>query len=459
MSRSGSGSGELDLERTARAAVEAALAAGADHADAWCEEAISLTIRAYEGAVENLTEATSRGVGVRAFSDGRTGYAYGSDLSESGLTAIAAAAADHASVTEPDEHNGLPGDCGSGKVTGLTSPEFDKWTTERKVELALAVERAARERDRLITTVEDTIYSEGHANVALANSNSFVASYEQTHCYAYAYALAGEGSDLMTGLGIGTGRGPESLDPEAIGQEAADRALALHGAHQPKSRRCPVVLDPSVAASFVSIIGGTLSARAVQRGRSLFADKEGEQIANDTIRLVDDGLEPEGLATAPFDGEGVPQQSTVLIEAGRLQTFLFDRYTADVAGRRSTGNGNRGSYRTPPSVGATNLVLAPGDAATDELVRRAGEGLYVMDVSGLHSGVNPASGTFSVGATGRLIENGELGAPVREVTIASDLVSMLMAVEALGAEARWLPFGGSVKAPALLIAEMAVGGA
>jgi PmbA protein len=451
--------GEIDLERTARIAVESALAAGADHADAWVEQAVSLTVRVYEGNVENLTEATGRGVGVRVFSDGRSGYAYGSDLSEPGLAAVGAAATDHASVTEPDEHTGLPDDCGTAQVPGLTSPEFERWTTERKVELALTVERAARERDSLISNVEDTVYADGHGKIALANSKGFAASYEQTQCYAYAYAFAGEGSDLMTGLGVDTGRGPDSLDPESIGQEAADRALALHGARQPKSRRCPVVLDPYVAASFVSIIGGTLSARAVQRGRSLFADKEGEQIADRAVRLVDDGLEPEGLATAPFDGEGVPQQSTVLIDSGRLQTFLFDRYTADVAGRRSTGNGSRGSYRTPPSVGATNLVLAPGEAAPEELTRQAGEGLYVMDVSGLHSGVNPASGTFSVGATGRLIENGELGEAVREVTIASDLVSMLMAVRALGADARWLPFGGSVKAPALLIAEMAVGGA
>jgi PmbA protein len=451
--------GETDVERTAQLAVEAALAAGAREADAWCEQSVSLTVRVYEGSVENLTEATSRGVGVRAFSGGRNGYAYGSDLSGAGLAAIAAAATEHASVTEPDEHAGLPEDCGSGGVAALTSPEFGQWTTERKVELALAVERAARERDSLITNVEDTIYADGEARVALANSNGFVSSYEQTQCYAYAYAFAGQGSDLMTGLGVGTGRGPESLEPDAIGQEAADRALALYGARQPKSRRCAVVLDPYVAASFVSIIGGTLSARAVQRGRSLFAGKEGEQIADEAVRLVDDGLEPEGLATAPFDGEGVPQQSTVLIEGGRLQTFLFDHYTADVAGRRSTGNGNRGSYRTPPSVGATNLVLAPGATATEELVRQAGDGLYVMDVSGLHSGVNPASGTFSVGASGRLIEAGELGTPVREVTIASDLVSMLTAVRAVGAHARWLPFGGSVKAPPLLIGEMAVGGA
>jgi PmbA protein len=451
--------GAHDLERAAQVAVEAATGAGADQADAWCEEAVSLTVQAYEGAVESLTEATSRGVGVRVFTGGRSGYAYGSDLSEGALAAVARAATEAASVTEPDEHAGLPERCAAAEVAPLTSPEFGDWSTERKVELALAVERGARERDPLITNVEDAVYSDSGARVALANSDGFSSTYDQTQCYAYAYAFAGSGSDLMTGLGVATGRGPGDLDPEAIGAEAANRALALHGARRTKSRRCPVVLDPYVSASFASIVGGTLSAQAVQRGRSLFADKEGEQVADPLVRLVDDGLAPEGLATAPFDGEGVPHQETVLVDGGRLRTFLFDHYTAHRAGRSSTGNGGRGSYRAPPAVSATNLLLGPGESSTEELIAAAGDGFYVMDVTGLHAGVNPASGTFSVGASGRLIENGELGQPVREATIASDLVSMLLAVRAVGSEARWVPFGGSVKAPPVLIGEMTVGGA
>jgi PmbA protein len=249
------------------------------------------------------------------------------------------------------------------------------------------------------------------------------------------------------------------LDAGEVGGEAADRALSLHGARQPSSRRCPVVLDPYVAASFLSIIGRTLSAQAVQRGRSPFADKEGEVVGDPAVKLADDGLAADGLATAPFDGEGVAQQRTPLIEDGRLRTFLFDQYTARRAGRSSTGNGVRGSYRTLPSVSPTNLLIEPGAQSFDQLVTEAGDGFYVMDVTGLHSGVNPASGTFSVGASGRLIERGELASPVREVTIASDLVSMLGAMRAIGAESRWVPFGGSVKAPPILIGEMTVGGA
>ncbi|MGH2803111.1 MAG: TldD/PmbA family protein, partial [Thermoleophilaceae bacterium] len=324
-------------------------------------------------------------------------------------------------------------------------------------ELTLAVERAARERPG-VTQVENAVYSDAEGSVALANSRGFAGGYDATQAWAYASAFAGEGADLMTGLGVGLGRDPDALDPEAIGGEAADRALALVGARQPESRRCPVVLDAFVAASFIGFIGSMLSADAVQRGRSLFAGRERDEIADAALALADDATDPDGPSSAPFDGEGSPSRRTPLIEGGRLLSFLFDVRTARRAGRATTANASRGSYRAPPSVGTTNLVVEPGDRDLDALFREAGEGLYVTDVAGLHSGVNPVSGTFSVGASGRLIEGGEAAGPVRELTIASDLVSMLKAVRGVGSGARWVPFGGSVKAPPILIGEMSISG-
>jgi PmbA protein len=213
-----------------------------------------------------------------------------------------------------------------------------------------------------------------------------------------------------------------------------------------------------VAASFIGFIGSMLSAEAVQRGRSLFADREGDEIANPLLRLADDGTAPDGLATSPFDGEGSPRRRVPLIEDGKLLTFLFDARTARKGGRETTASSVRSSYRTPPSVGTGNLVVEAGDRSMEELLAQAGDGLYVTDVVGLHSGVNPVSGTFSVGATGRLIEGGELGRPVREITIASDLVTMLRSVQGVGSDSRWVPFGGSVRAVPLLLGEMAVSG-
>ena len=447
----------VNLEEVARRAVEAAVGAGATDAEAWAEESTSRRVRVYGGEVESLSDAGGRGVGVRAFVDGRCGYAYGTDLSEAGVLELAGAARAAAEIADPDEHGGLPEECGATPVDGLASPALRDWSTERKVELALAVERAARDRPG-VTQVENAVYSDAEGSVALANSRGFAGGYEATQAWAYASAFAGEGAELMTGLGVGLGRDPGALDPEAIGAEAAERALALVGARQPESRRCPVVLDAFVAASFIGFIGSMLSADAVQRGRSLFADREGDEIADAALALADDATDPGGPSSAPFDGEGSPSRRTPLIDGGRLLSFLFDARTARRAGRATTANASRGSYRTPPAVGTTNLVLEPGERGLEELFREAGQGLYVTDVAGLHSGVNPVSGTFSVGASGRLIEAGEAAGPVRELTIASDLVSMLKAVRGVGSQVRWVPFGGSVKAPPILIGEMSISG-
>jgi PmbA protein len=448
----------MNLQEIAERAVAAATSAGASDAEAWAERSTERQIRVYDGRVESLTDATSAGVGIRAFDGGRVGYAYGTDTSDDGLRTIAAAAQGAAAVADPDEYAGLPDDCGATPVEGIASPELARWDTERKIELALEIERAARSHEG-VSQVEDTVYADGEGAVALANSRGFASAYEATSAWAYCSAFGGEGADLMTGLGVGIGRDPTAIDPRAVGDEAARRALALTGARQPASRRCPVVFDAFVAASFIGFIGGMLSADAVQRGRSLFAGREGDEVATTLLRLTDDGTVADGFATAPFDGEGVARRPTPLIEDGRLATFLFDTRTGRRGGRATTANAERGSYRTPPSVGTSNLVIDPGEPSFDELVASAGDGLYVTDVVGLHSGVNPISGTFSVGATGRLIENGELGTPVREITIASDLVTMLKGIQAVGADARWVPFGGSVRAVPLLLGEMAVSGA
>ena len=447
----------MRLEEAAAAALAAAETVGATDAEAWAEERQGLEVRVYKQAVESLTDAGGRGLGLRVFVDGRAGYAYGTDLSEAGVRALAESAHAGAAAADADESDGLPDSFGATQVEGLYSDAIADWTTERKIELATAIDAAARGHEG-VTQVEQTVYADSRGQVALANSRGFTSAYEASSAWAYSSAFAGTGVDLMTGFGVGLARDPGGLDADAIGREAAERALALVGARQPESRRCPVVLDAFVAASFAGFIGGMLSADAVQRGRSLFAGKLGEEVAASQLRLADDATDPGGLASSPFDGEGSPTCRNALIEDGRLKTYLYDARTARKDGRETTASATRSSYRSPPSVGTSNLVIEPGDAALDELVRDAGEGLLVTDVAGLHSGVNPVSGTFSVGASGRLIEGGELGRPVREITIASDLVSMLKAVRRVGSEARWVPFGGSVKAAPLLLEQMSVGG-
>jgi len=449
------GLGELAAE-----ALERALAAGAGEAEAYLSEAENREVRVHGGEVESLAAATQRGLGLRAWIGGRVGYGFGTDLSAAGLAAIAARAVEAARVADEDEFAGPPAVGGEPPaLAGLSDPSHSTWSPAQVADLALAVERAALDADERIVGVEQAVYADSGERVAIASSAVRGGEYETTSCYAYLTALAGGEGGRETGLGFDLARGPAGLDPVGIGREGAVRATEMIGSRKPPSRSCPVVLAPTVAASFAGLLGRALGADAVQRGRSPLAERLGDEIAAPAFVLHDDGLDPAGFATAPVDAEGTPRRRTALIEGGRLCSYLHDSYTARRGGAASTGNAGRSGYRAPPSVSASNLIVSPGEASAAELLRAADEGVYVNDVAGLHSGVNPVTGVFSVGASGRAIRGGEKAEPLREFTIAGELVAMLGAVRAVGGEARWVPFGGSVSAPPLLIGELSVSGA
>ncbi|HEX7126747.1 MAG TPA: TldD/PmbA family protein, partial [Thermodesulfobacteriota bacterium] len=331
-----------DGPAVAARAVEEALAAGGADAEAYWSEEESREVRVHGGEVESFTAATGRGVGVRAWIDGRVGYGFGTDLSDSGIAEIARRAVGAARVADEDEHAGPPRPAGAAAaMEGLSDPSVGSWGAAEAVELALAVERAALDSDRRVVEVEQAVYVDSSDRVAIAASTGLAGDFEATSCYAYLQALAEGGDGRETGLGFGLARGPADLDPGAIGREGAERATAMIGAGKPDSRSCPVVLDQTVAASFTSLLGRALGADAVQRGRSPLADRLGDEVADEAFALSDDGLDVGGFAAAPIDAEGVPQRRTPLIEGGRLLAYLYDTYTARRGGAVSTGNAGR----------------------------------------------------------------------------------------------------------------------
>jgi PmbA protein len=448
-----------ELEDLAKRAAEAATAGGASDAEAWAEGGRSREVRVHAGEVESLTEASGRGVGVRAWIGTRTGYAYGTDLSDAGLAELAEAAVGAARVADEDENSAAPEPSGSPpEIPGLRDEGVASTETAEVIELAKRVERVALDRDERVTGVEEVVYVDEDSTAAIATSRGVSGAFAASVAYSFLQAMATEDSEVQTGLGFGVARSPSGLDADEIGAEAGDEASSMLGATKPESRTCPVVLSDRVAASFAGFVGGAVSADEVQRGRSPFADRLGDELVSPALRIADDGTDPGGLASAPFDGEGTPRGRTPLLGEGKLLAYLHDSYTARRGGATSTGNASRASYRSPPSVSPSNLMIEPGELSFEELLRRAGDGVYVTEVAGLHSGVNPVTGRYSVGATGKAIRGGELAEPLREFTIAGDLLGTLAAVQAVGSLARWVPFGGSVHSAPLLVGELAIGG-
>jgi PmbA protein len=220
----------------------------------------------------------------------------------------------------------------------------------------------------------------------------------------------------------------------------------------------PVIFDPYTSGQFLGVLAGALTGEAVQKGRSLFAERLGENVAAANLTLVDDGRIPGAPGSAPWDGEGVVTRHTEVIGAGTLKSFLYDTTSARRAGAASTGNASRAGFKSAPGVSPTNLALETTGESPEELCAAAGRALYVLDFHGVHSGANAVTGDFSVGATGRLLDGGVLGRPVREVTIAAPMLDILAGIRAVATDRRWLPFGGSYGGATTLVAEMTVAG-
>ncbi|CAA9219184.1 MAG: TldE protein, part of TldE/TldD proteolytic complex [uncultured Acidimicrobiales bacterium] len=266
--------------------------------------------------------------------------------------------------------------------------------------------------------------------------------------------MAEADGETRTGSGFDLGRSPTTLDIDFAAEEAAAHATRLLGATQPASSRMTVVFEPSVTASILGIIGRTLSGEAVLKGRSLFADRLGEEVAAPGVTLVDDATDPSSFGAWPDDDEGLASRRNVLVEQGVLARFLHSSYSGRRSGAGSTGSAVRG-YSSTPTVAPRALSLVPGTRSQEELIASVGEGVLVQSVTGLGSGVNAVSGDFSVGAEGLMIRNGALAEPVRGMTLASTLQRMCRDIVNVGADQRW--FGGGA-GMSLAVRDISIGG-
>jgi PmbA protein len=420
-------------------------------------------VRAYDGAVESLTSADSAGVGIRIVLDGpdgqgsRLGFAWAGSLDPDVVQAALSDARDNARYATPDP------DVVLAEPDGFAAVEQDLWddgviTTplEDKIALALELERATRGADPRVRQVSSADYSDGRVEVALASTTGIRSTARRTTAFLSVDAIAGEGADSQTGTGFSVGRSPTGLNPDEAKDDAVLRATRLLGAQKAKSGRCTVVFDPRVVSTLLSVVASALSGEAVVKGRSFFAGRIGETVANAAVTLTDDPTDSRAFSASAYDGEGLACRRNVLISDGVLRMFVYDTVSARRAQTRSTGSAVRGGFSGTPSAGCRALVLSPGQMGADDILAMVGDGLYVQSVTGMHSGVNPVSGDFSVGAEGLMIRGGSLAEPVREVTVASSLQRMLQSVVGIGGDLRWLP--GVAAGQTLAIADMQLSG-
>ncbi|OGO18268.1 MAG: hypothetical protein A2Z14_19740 [Chloroflexi bacterium RBG_16_48_8] len=247
------------------------------------------------------------------------------------------------------------------------------------------------------------------------------------------------------------------LDAEEIGVEAGRNAIRMLGGKSVPSQEASVVFSPMVASQWITFLSLALKADEMQRGRSFLLGKMGEDVASDIVSLLDNGRLKRGLASAPFDAEGVPSRATKIIEEGVLQGVLHNSYTARKEGVASSGNASRSSHRQPPDLMPTNFYLQPGEMTPEAILSSVERGLYVLNTM-TTGGINPVSGDYSVAARGIWIEDGELTGPVNEVTLAAPMDQMLRQVSAVGNDLRFISMYGVFGSPTIRIDGMTIAG-
>jgi PmbA protein len=429
--------------------------------EAYAARGVETEIRVYEGNVESLTSASSAGIGVRIVTEGAEGYqvgfAWAGSLEASAIDRALFEARANAEFSTPDPSVGLAEPDGVTPATiSLRADSIEATSTDAKIALAQDLELRTRTGDPRIRQVDSADYADHVVETAIASTTGVRGLSERSSAYLSVSAIAGGADDTQTGSGYCVGRGPDDLSIEEAAQQAIERSVRMLGAVKAPSARLTAVFDPRVTSTLLSVIGQALSGEAVVKGRSFFEGRLGELVAHPTVTLVDDPTVPEAFTAATFDGEGLACRRNVLIEGGSLRGFVYDTAAARRAGVKATGSAMRGGYAGRPVAGCRALLLAPGSQRPEEILASVGEGLYVQAVTGVHSGVSPVSGDFSVGVDGLMIRGGELAEPVREVTVASTLQAMLLAISAIGSDLTYLP--GVAAGMTLAISEMQLSG-
>lgn len=438
----------------------AGAAAGLGDMEIYVSRSKDFSTRIFQKEVDDYTVSVEQGVGFRARFAAKVGYAYVEILDEDSVELLVTGAKANAQIIDSeDEIEFFEGSESYPEVVAY-SEDLEAVSAEEKIEFAKALEIEAFASDERVSMVNWAMTGYGETENYIANTKGLEQSFRRNGAYSYVSAVVCEGEQVKTGGRMMFDNDWKRFDAKKLAQQAVHEATSLLGASSVVSGDYRVLLRYDVARDLLATFASVFSAEAVQKGLSLLGGKLGQPIASPLVTLVDDPLLKNGAASASFDGEGVATRTKRVIEQGELGTFLHNLKTAKKDGVESTGNASRASFKSPVGISPTNFFIEPGELDYDELVKRLGDGIIIIDVQGLHSGANPVSGDFSLGAYGYLVENGQITRAVDQITVAGNFFKLLETVEQVGLDLEFGSpgFSGNVGSPSLIISQLAIAG-
>lgn len=407
-----------------------------------------------EGRLRTNESSWSDSLCVRVLENGRQGLVTTTRADAGFLEKTIKQARDVARILPSDPHRSLAPPLEQpiqpierdGTLFSRSSDDTIAWLAD--------LEKKALARDSRLKKVIRLDWHEEHHGARLANSNGLRTETTGSAASFSLEVLAEQNGEAEAAWDYRSSRFASSIDVESVLNESVDHALASLGGRPIPSGNYDIVFHPRVGCQLLDVLDESFSAEAVQLGRSVFRDSLGKTVASTQVTILDDPLRPDGLASAAVDDEGIPAQRVVVMEDGVLRDFFYDLRTASRAGRKSNGHAVKAALSAPPRPGASNLFIARGPQAPQDLLSAAPKIFYVWDVMGLHM-VDPITGEFSLGATGFLYESGKRVRPVRGVTLAGRLMDLLSQIKSVASDLTWI---GSRGAPHILAGPLSVGG-
>lgn len=446
--------GLVDL---ASSMVDQARARGVDVAEAVARSGWELSVKVRLGEPELVEEAGTRSVALRVMRDGRVASTSTSDLSAAGLQRCVSDAADLLDLAERDP---FAAPAAAEDLARAPHPDLDLYdpsvagiSAETALARAREAERVALGFDPRITLSEGASFSRTTGASAMVLSTGFSGAQRGSYASLVVTPVTeDEGGKKRRGYHWTARRHLAELDtPESVGREAARRTLAKLGARKVATTEAPIIFDRDVARSLVGTLAGCILGGSLWRKASYLVGRQGTPVASPLVNITDDPLIPRAPGSRPYDGEGLRSRINVVVDGGVLRTYLLDGYSARKLGLVSTASASRSGG----SVGAStsNFVLRAGTESRDALIRRTERGLLVTEMMGF--GFNGVTGDYSRGAAGFWIENGEVAFPVGEVTVSSNLDTMLKNIDGIADD---LVLETSTAAPTLRVASMTIAG-
>ena len=431
---------------------EAAFAAGIKEIEIYTMHKNGIEISAFNGVVENNTSYSTDVMAVRGVYNNQICTVYEENCNDEVIPSIVKRIKDNASIkNSKDPFFVYPGDESYPELVEK-NVDFDNYTLEDKVNLCLALDAKLREKSEYVDKTEVS-YSEDSYEVSIINSNGLNVSKSGRYGAVVAEAVCAKGDETKVGFEYERISSIADVNLDALASESVNKAVSGFGAESIPSGSYPVILDKKVVSSLLGAFSSIFAATQVIRNMSFLKDKLGEKIFGDNITLIDDPLSLEAPTQSSFDDEGVACFTKSVVENGVLKTYLYNLATAKKDGVSSTGNGYRGAGKVGTAF--ENIVLKAGKKSEAEIFELIGDGIYITDVAGLHSGLNTHSGNFSLQAQGYLIENGKKTKPVCLITVAGNLFDLFKDVKEVASNSTRC---GSVVTPSLYIKNIAVSG-